>query len=160
DAFVDSLLPVTTRYDYDNLNRQIRVFENYLGGVRADRITTRTYDALDDVLTVRTGDSTERQTNIVVTGSGYNAEGWRTLIVEASGRNEARTTTLDYDAAGNIRASLTGQSSMVYDQNWNLVPSSPTPAAVYGKAEFTTFAYDAMNRRIQMTEAADPGNPL
>ena len=127
-----------TRYTYDVLNHQIAVTDargvsnanNPASDLEAD--TTHTaYDAAGNVIS-----TTDQRDNVTL--YGYDALNRQTQVTDALGSalgDTAHTTATFYDAVGNV---LLVEGPLMQADNLR-----------HG----TRYAYDALNRKIQMTEA-------
>lgn len=132
---------IETRYRYDSLNRLREAAEGYTvrgkAGVTTPRVTTREYDAADNVLR-------ERDARGVYTHYQYDSLDRRVAIYEGSRTKDKpgaylRLTTHVYDADDNVVSSTTGTSNA-----WG-VESAPVT---------TLMTYDVHRRLIRLTEAA------
>jgi YD repeat-containing protein len=127
--------PVTTSHAYDALNRETKTIAGY--GTSVAETTTMVYDAVGNLLSETTGQSTTSSyAHVQTTSFGYDALYRQTATIEAYGTSLQRTSTVVYDSADNVLQSIDA-------------------------ANFTTTAtYDALNREVtEQTPAGGTSAP-
>ncbi len=159
-----------TRFVFDNL-RQLRLVQDALDGVFRTN-----YNALGQT-TIVTDEAAQIATY------AYDQRGWLTAMTEGVGYSLRRTTTYLYDLVGNMTGVVSPRqidgnnllTQFLYD-NLNRVTGTIDAAGKETKTIYdavgnvtssedqlqriATFSYDKLNRRTEMTQAANSGNPL
>jgi RHS repeat-associated protein len=143
-AAADYAKPLVSRYEYDDVNRRVRVEEGWHddpnddeGGGFADRVTTMTYDKVGNLLSVRSGLSDTAPSHASLTSYAYDAlnqrtqiyEGWAPSLIPGLPTFD-RLTINSYDAVGNLVGVGTGLSTNFQSH-----------------VSLTSYAYDALGRR-------------
>src|SRR5262249_49481130 len=136
---------ITTEYDYDPMDRRNAVREAV--GTDDRRLTTMLYDAAGNLRSMTTGQSPgnpdPNYAHPIRTDYDYDELNRRKSMTEAANSAaDLRLTTMMYDAADNLLSQTTGQS-----------PGNPDPN--YAHVIRTDYAYDKLDRRTAMTDAAN-----
>jgi RHS repeat-associated protein len=140
----------TTSYEYDRLNRRLSMTAPDPDGASSltAPVTTWTYDAVGNVLTVTTprGNEAGAAANSFITTYAYDAQNRLISITgpdpDGTGSQYAAITTYSYDANGNKIAMVD--------------PLGNAPGAT-ASHHTTVYAYDRLNRLVSVTEP-DPGD--
>jgi RHS repeat-associated protein len=149
---------VSTKYEYDNLNRLKTVIENYLPGIDRDVqtnvTTTYTYDANGNRLSIRDGNSNLPNEADYRTIFTYDALG--RIKSESDSLGHETIYTYSQDAIGNIvsvRDAMLKTTVQHYDElNRLYLIDYPAPDAD------VTFTYDVAGRRKTMTDGLGTTN--
>ena len=158
---------VRTDFYYDALNRKVKELRaadvsTVEAGAGFQRPYSKTsYDSADNAFQVEEGTwdggPPTAYTPLRVTKAEHDRLGRRTRLTEAAGSPEARGSEFQYDAADNLVRQEIGQA---VGQSASLSTAAGTTFTYDAAAnQVTTYAYDALNLRIGVTEAVGVSNP-
>jgi RHS repeat-associated protein len=122
-----------TSHAYDQVGRETKTIEGY--GSSVATTATMIYDSASNLLSETTGQSaTSSYDHSATTSYGYDPVNRQNQVISGYGTASASTTTMIYDLAGNLTSETTGSST----------------SASYDHHATTSYAYDVMNRQIQV----------